>query len=73
MIRVLHLLDAEADFQTRRGVEALTRSAGDDFSLAIRLVNGVLGDAVRRGRAGGGRETFDIVHAGAGGRWRRRC
>jgi glycosyltransferase involved in cell wall biosynthesis len=66
MIRVLHLLEPEADFQTRRGVEALTRSAGSEFMLATESVNGVLSDAMRRGRGRDGGETFDIIHAWGG-------
>ncbi|MDB5329171.1 MAG: glycosyltransferase [Phycisphaerales bacterium] len=67
MIRVLHLLGREADFQSARGPAALVRGAGVDFSLHSRTL-GAGGDdgtplsaflTLRRGTAG----KFDLVHA----------
>src|SRR5437763_2569613 len=43
MIRVLHLLSTDADFQSRRTVESLRRQLGADFHLDIRTL-GKAGD-----------------------------
>lgn len=66
MIRVLHLLGDEPDFQTRRGVDALVREAGPGFAMTVRSV---AGDGTGRGMLGGvahlrrGASSCDIVHA----------
>ncbi|HEV2295026.1 MAG TPA: glycosyltransferase [Tepidisphaeraceae bacterium] len=64
MIRVLHLVDADADFQTERGVLGLARALGADFATDTRR----LGRGRYRNRAAAvlalRRESnFDIVHA----------
>src|SRR5688572_8611131 len=64
MIRVLHLLDRDADFQAERGADALTRGLGAGYSSESRrigrggnrnIVHAVL--ALRRD------EPFDVIHA----------
>jgi glycosyltransferase involved in cell wall biosynthesis len=66
MIRVLHLLGRDADFQSRRGSAALARGAGAEFSVRTRTL-GPGGDdrtplsafmSLRRGAVG----EFDLVH-----------
>ncbi|HWE96798.1 MAG TPA: glycosyltransferase [Tepidisphaeraceae bacterium] len=67
MIRVLHLLGREAEFQTARGSAALARGVGDGFSFHSHTL-GAGGDdrnplsafiTLRRGAD----EKFDLVHA----------
>src|SRR5215210_5663661 len=64
MIRALHLLDRDADFQAQRGAESLSRGLGAGYASEVRLIgrggyrnlaHAVL--ALRRG------EPFDVVHA----------
>src|SRR4051812_25400241 len=50
MIRILHILARDADFETRRGFESLDRSLGEGFACDIREM----------GRGGRWR---DVVHA----------
>lgn len=64
MVSVLYLLSDHADFQTRRGVEALARSAGPDFRIAGARAEGVVNETLRRGR--NGRGPVDVVHAWGG-------
>src|SRR5687767_6498869 len=63
MVRVLHLYDEPADFQTRRGIEALTRSIGPGFEASASVARGPL--AVLRQRDSHGR-TADVTHAWGG-------
>jgi glycosyltransferase involved in cell wall biosynthesis len=64
MIRVIQLLDRDADVQSQRGADALTRGLGPGFSSDVReigrggyrdVIAGVL--ALRRD------ERFDVIHA----------
>ncbi len=66
-IRILHLVDLAAGFQTRRGAESLARDAGLGFDVATRTI-GAGGDyanvfaalaRLRRDVAG----THDLIHA----------
>src|SRR5688572_21565714 len=64
MVRVLHLLDADADFQTERGASSLARALGANFSVDTRR----LGRGGYRNRAAAvlalRQETgFDLIHA----------
>ena len=64
MVRVLHLLDADADFQTERGASSLARALGANFSVDTRR----LGRGGYRNRAAAvlalrGETDFDLVHA----------
>ena len=64
MVRVLQLLAQDADFQSERSAEGLTRGLGSDFSVEVRR----LGRGAYRNRASGvlalRREAgFDVVHA----------
>src|SRR5688572_7646590 len=63
MIRVRHLHDGETDFQTRRGIEALTRSLGAGFDASGERVGGVPGALLRRDRTA---VPADVVHAWGG-------
>jgi glycosyltransferase involved in cell wall biosynthesis len=63
MVRVLHLHDGEVDFQTRRALEALTRSVGPGFEASAAKVGGVVGVFRRRHAAGA---EPDVVHAWGG-------
>jgi glycosyltransferase involved in cell wall biosynthesis len=49
MVRVLHLIAEEADFQTRRSIDALVRDAGPEFQITVRTVGR---GAAARGAAG---------------------
>ncbi len=64
MVRVLHLVDADADFQTERGASGLARAMGPNFTTETRR----LGRGGYRNRAAAvlalRRETnFDLIHA----------
>src|SRR6476660_8866473 len=65
MIRVLHLVATEADFQTERGAMQLAMHLGKDFQTELRTI-GAGGDgssvisAARQLRKLGG---FDVIHA----------
>src|SRR5690242_4308946 len=70
MIRILHLLDRDTDFETRRGAEGLARSLGDGFDVTIRTIGHggdwrdvATGAAMLRRHAG---PPFDVVHAWGG-------
>jgi glycosyltransferase involved in cell wall biosynthesis len=63
MIRVMHLVDESADFQTARGWEALTRSIGAEFEATVERAGGVAGEALQGGRGSSG---VDVVHAWGG-------
>ncbi|MDB5354908.1 MAG: glycosyltransferase [Phycisphaerales bacterium] len=66
MIRVLHLLGRDADFQSRRGSAALARGAGEEFSVRTHTIGPGDDDrtplsafmSLRRGAAG----EADLVH-----------
>lgn len=65
-VRILHVLDAQAEFQTRRGVEALQARLGVDFECSVRFLKSssardlaTAGWALRQL----GRDHFDLVHA----------
>jgi glycosyltransferase involved in cell wall biosynthesis len=60
MVRVLHLVGRESDFQTRRGVEALTRSPGAGFAATTAVAGGLVSETLRRREREGGAE---VVHA----------
>src|SRR4051812_1616317 len=69
MIRILHLLPHEADFETTRSSESLARAAGEGFEIIRRSI-GPGGDyrdvatgagMLRRGNGG-----FDLLHAWGG-------
>lgn len=66
MIRVLHLLERDADFETQRGADGLARALGEGFSVTTRSI-GYGGDwrdvptaaaMLRRSQP-----PFDVVHA----------
>jgi glycosyltransferase involved in cell wall biosynthesis len=65
MIRLLHMVDAAADFQTERGVMQLAMGLREDFQTEVKTI-GAAGDwpstvsASRQMRRIGG---FDVVHA----------
>ncbi|MGB7159631.1 MAG: hypothetical protein WBD40_16310, partial [Tepidisphaeraceae bacterium] len=64
MVRVLHLLDDDVDFQSERGASGLARALGVGFEVEVRQ----LGRGAYRNRATSvlalRRETgFDLVHA----------
>src|SRR4051794_8692972 len=67
MVRVLHLLGDDPDFQTRRGVDAITRDAGPDFRSTARPLRpggsgaATVGEALRLWRRDDG--GHDVVHA----------
>ena len=70
MVRVLQLLEKEADFQTRRSVEMLSRELGSDYEVTVRTI-GHGGDfrnlahamlALRRATG----KRWDVVHAWGG-------
>jgi glycosyltransferase involved in cell wall biosynthesis len=63
MIRVLHLLNTDADFQSRRTVQSLRGSLGPDFQLDIASL-GDRGDFrnVPAAVLGLHKRTFDVVH-----------
>src|SRR5687767_8762360 len=69
MIRILHLLDREAEFEAERGAESLRRAVGDAFDITRRTI-GYGGDwrdvptaaaMLRRSH-----EKFDLIHAWGG-------
>ena len=69
MIRVLHLLDHDADFETRRGAQGIAGAAGEGFQIATRTI-GSGGDwrdvataAAMLRRSG---DRFDVMHAWGG-------
>src|SRR5688572_12330612 len=69
MIRILHLLDRDAEFEAERGAESIGRAVGDGFVVTRRTV-GYGGDwrdpatAAAMLRRGG--EKLDLVHAWGG-------
>jgi glycosyltransferase involved in cell wall biosynthesis len=64
-IRILHLLDADAGFQARRGAEALARDLGSGFEVRQRTIGraGDLGNIIAAITRAGREPTCDIVHA----------
>ena len=70
MIRVLHLLEHAADFETARSSESLARAAGEGFSITRRTIGhggtwrnvACAAATLRRGSD----ESFDIIHAWGG-------
>ncbi len=65
MVSVLHLLPAEADFQTARGVELLAGHLGRDYRVEVRPIGrrGVYRDMSAAAWALRKTSGFDIVHA----------
>src|SRR3954468_22377267 len=64
MIRVLHLLGEEPDFQTRRGIEVLAREAGAEFQVTVRAGGwrrGSGGEVARLWRHSA--PGYDVIHA----------
>src|SRR5688572_18629475 len=69
MVRILHLLDRDAEFEAERGAESLGRAIGDGFAVTRRTIGhgGAWRDAataaamLRRSS-----EKFDAVHAWGG-------
>src|SRR5258706_14010735 len=65
MIRVLHLVETSADFQTERGSMQLALGLGDGFQTEVRTIGpggdwpGVVGAARELRKVGG----FDLTHA----------
>ena len=68
MTRVLHLHDADADYQTRRGVEALTRGAGRGFDARAETLGGGWSTFLRFNGRGAARSAGGaaVVHAWGG-------
>jgi glycosyltransferase involved in cell wall biosynthesis len=68
MVRLLHLLDHDADFQTRRSVESLTQGLGNDFHSDTRTLGrggedrGILA-SIGRLRGETTTDRFDLIHA----------
>src|SRR5687768_5509549 len=67
MARLLHLLDHDADFQTRRAVEQLTHGLGAEFHSEVRTLGRGGSDrsvlaSIHRLR-GHTRNRFDLIHA----------
>src|SRR3954462_4491724 len=65
MIRVLHLVDAAADFQTERGVTQLASFLRDGFGIDVKTI-GPRGDwptVIAASRAMRQLARFDLVHA----------
>src|SRR5215204_2515199 len=64
MLRVLHLLSRDADFQTRHSVRVLREALDGEAELSVRTVGSLSNlTALRRER-----DRFDVVHA-----WDARC
>src|SRR3954471_20536621 len=73
MIRLLHVCDHHADFQTSRAIEQLTAKLGEAFSVSLRSI-GAGGDFGHVARAAIGLrsdvQSCDVVHAwGFGALW----
>jgi glycosyltransferase involved in cell wall biosynthesis len=69
MIRILHLLDRDAEFEAERGSESIGRAVGEGFHVTRRTV-GHGGDwrdpATAAAMLRRAREQFDVVHAWGG-------
>jgi len=72
MVRILHLLDRHADFETTRSSESLARSAGEGFEITRRTI-GFGGDyrdvataAAMLRRSAPPDPSFDLIHAWGG-------
>src|SRR6188474_1793374 len=69
MIRILHLLDRDAEFEAERGAESIGRAIGDGFAVTRRTI-GSGGDwrdaATAAAMLRRSREQFDVVHAWGG-------
>ena len=69
MIRILHLLEREAEFEAERGSESIARAVGEGFSVTRRKI-GYGGDwrdaATAAAMLRRSREQFDLVHAWGG-------
>src|SRR4051812_14492358 len=69
MIRILHLLEHDADFETMRSSQSLARAAGEGFDITRKtLGRGGTWRDVASGAASFRRsdERFDIIHAWGG-------
>jgi glycosyltransferase involved in cell wall biosynthesis len=64
MVRVLHLHEADPDFQTRRALESLTRSLGGGFEATAERSAHPAAEALRRRQLSGA--AADVVHAWGG-------
>src|SRR5438477_12199828 len=70
MVRVLHLLDHRADFETSRSSQSLPRAAGEGFAITTKTIGrggtwrDVATAAARLRRSD--EQPFDIVHAWGG-------
>jgi glycosyltransferase involved in cell wall biosynthesis len=70
MIRILHLLEHEGDFETARSSQGLSRAAGEGFDFTTRTIGrgGTWRDvATAAGMLRRETQPFDIVHAWGGG------
>jgi glycosyltransferase involved in cell wall biosynthesis len=69
MIRVLHLLDRDAEFEAERGAESISRAIGEGFSITRRTI-GYGGDwrdaATAAAQLRRAREKFELIHAWGG-------
>jgi glycosyltransferase involved in cell wall biosynthesis len=69
MIRILHLLDRDAEFEAARGAESIGRAIGEEFSITRRTI-GYGGDwrdaATAAAMLRRSREKFDVIHAWGG-------
>src|SRR5689334_18070250 len=71
MIRVLHLIESEADFEAQRGAETLARQVGENFVIDTRIIGrgAPYRDAIHAAASlRRGSDEFDLVHA-----WGRRA
>src|SRR5688572_21453531 len=69
MIRILHLLDRDAEFEAERGADGIGRAVGNGFSITRRTI-GYGGDwrdaATAAAQLRRAREKFDVIHAWGG-------
>ena len=69
MVRICHLLDHDADFETARSSESLSRAAGEGFHIQRKTIGrgGTWRDVANAAASfRRGEEQFDIVHAWGG-------
>jgi len=69
MVRILHLLDRDAEFEAERGAESIGRAVGEGFGVTRRTI-GHGGDwrdpATAAAMLRRSTETFDVIHAWGG-------